>query len=59
MVNVELPVGVFDVVAMSSVAVPEPLTDVGLKVVVVPAGAPVTPRATVPLKPFRAPIVTA
>jgi hypothetical protein len=39
------------------VDVPNPVTDVGLNVVVVPVGAPVTLRLTIPPNPFSAPIV--
>ena len=41
-----------------SVDVPEPATDVGLKVAVVLRGTPVTLRFTVPVKPLSAPTVT-
>ena len=45
-----MPVGVELVVLIVSVDVPEPLTDVGLKVAVIPDGA-LAVSATVPLKP--------
>ena len=42
---------------MVSVDVPEPVTEEGTNVPVAPTGKPVTVKATVPLKPFRAPTV--
>jgi len=44
-------VGVDPLVDTLSVVWPDPLTDVGLKVPVAPAGSPVTLKATVPVKP--------
>ena len=40
------------------VEVPDPVTDVGLKVPVTREPSPVTLRLTVPVNPFTAPIVT-
>ena len=58
MVSVGLPTGVFAAVVTVSVAVPEPLTVVGVNAPVAFAGNPVTLRFTVPAKPFTAPTVT-
>jgi len=46
------------VVAVETVSIefPEPASDVGLKLAVAPVGKPLTPRLTVPVKPFRAQI---
>ena len=41
-----------------SVDVPDPVTEVGLKVAVVRFGSPVTLRLTADANPFTAPIVT-
>jgi hypothetical protein len=41
-----------------SVEVPDPVTDVGLKVAVTREPSPLTLRLTVPVKLFTAPIVT-
>ena len=41
-------------VAKFRVEEPEPVTEDGLKVTVVPAGGPVTLNTTFPLKPFNA-----
>ena len=49
-----MPVGVVDAVVTVSVELPEPETDVGLKLAVAPVGNPLTPRLTVPVKPFSA-----
>lgn len=46
------------VTLMVRVEVPEPATDVGLKVAVAPRGSPETLKLTVPVKPFCAPMVT-
>jgi hypothetical protein len=40
------------VVAIVSAVVPDPVTEVGVKTGVVPAGAPVTLKLTEPAKPF-------
>ncbi len=37
-----------------TVDVPEPLTEVGLKLALAPAGKPIAEKATLPLNPFRA-----
>jgi hypothetical protein len=58
MVSVELDTGVPVVVVTVRVEFPEPVTEVGAKVLVAPAGVPEIPRLTVLAKPFRAPIVT-
>jgi hypothetical protein len=52
-VSVDVPVGVLAEVVTLSVELPDPLTDAGLNEVVVPAGAPVTEKVTVPLNPFN------
>ncbi len=57
MVSVEVPVGVALFVVTLSVEVPVPVTEVGVRLAVVPAGCPLTERATVPVKPFSAPTV--
>jgi hypothetical protein len=46
------------VVLTVSVEDPEPATDVGLKVAVVPRGNPETLKFTVPVNPFCEPMVT-
>ena len=48
-VSVDVPAGVDDDVVTVNVELPEPEIDAGLNVVVVPAGAPDTERAIVPL----------
>ena len=58
MVIVELPAGVAPVVVIVSVDVPAPLIVAGLNPAEVPVGKPLALRATLPLKLFRAPIVT-
>src|SRR5439155_187659 len=57
-VSVELPVGVFDAMVTSNVALPDPVTEAGVNNHVAFAGSPLTPKFTVPPKPFTAPIVT-
>jgi hypothetical protein len=57
-VTVKLPGATPTVVLIVSVVEPEPLTVVGVKVGVAPAGRPDTPKLTVPLKPFVALVVT-
>ena len=56
--TVELPSVAAVVVLTVSVADPEPVTEVGLKVPVAPEGSPETPRFTTPLKPFTGVTVT-
>lgn len=58
MVNTNEPMAVRLRVLMVKVDVPEPVTDVGLKLPVVRDGNPVTLRLTTPLKPFTFAIVT-
>jgi len=53
-VRVYVPVGVVAAVETVRVELPEPASDVGLKLAVAPVGKPFTPRLTVPVKPFRA-----
>src|SRR6516225_7989607 len=57
MVIVYVPVGVVELVATERVELPEPATEVGLKLAVVPLGSPLTLKFTVPVKPFTAPTV--
>ncbi len=52
MVSVEVAAGVEFAVAMLSVELPEPVTEVGLKLALAPVGSPIALRATLPLKPF-------
>jgi hypothetical protein len=56
-ITVYVPTGVVVAVETVSVELPEPVTDVGAKLAVAPAGNPLTPRATVAVKPFSALIV--
>ena len=56
-VSVYVPAVVVDLVATLKVEVPEPVTEVGLKVPVAPVGIPVTLRLTAELNPFVAPMV--
>jgi hypothetical protein len=56
-VNVELPAGVLPVVVIVSVDVPDVVTEVGLNDAVAPVGSPLALRFTVPVNPFKAPIV--
>jgi len=51
-VNVRVPVVAFLLTVTVSVEVPDPVTDVGLKVAVTLAGTPDTLRFTVPANPF-------
>jgi hypothetical protein len=53
-VSVEVPAGVDGEAVIVSELVPEPVTDVGVKVAVAPGGKPLTEKVTVPLKPFKA-----
>ena len=54
MVSGKVPGGVLASVFTVSVEEPEPLTEVGLKLAVTPAGRPLTEKFTVPEKPFVA-----
>ncbi len=58
MVSVYVPGGVVQLAVALSVDVPEPLTEAGLKLVVIPEGELLALSATVPLKPLSAPIAT-
>lgn len=51
MVNVKVPRVVFGRVMMVRVEEPEPVTEGGSKLALVPLGSPVTPKVTVPPKP--------
>jgi len=53
-VRLERPTGVLPAVVTVNVEEPVPVTVVGKKLAVAPAGRPVTLRLTVPLKPSRA-----
>ena len=57
-VSVEFAVGVLPEVVTVSVVVPEPVSEAGLNVAVVPSGSPVTVGVTVPLNPLTAERVT-
>jgi hypothetical protein len=57
-VNVTVPLFALPAALMVKVDVPEPATEVGLKVAVVRFGTPLTVRFTVPAKPFCEPMVT-
>src|SRR5579859_755985 len=54
MVSVYVPAAVELLVETLSVDVPAPLTEAGVKVAVAPAGTPLTPSDTAPVKPFTA-----
>jgi hypothetical protein len=56
-ITVYVPVGVVVAIETVSVELPEPAIDVGLKLAVAPVGSPLTLGFTVPVKPFRTPIV--
>lgn len=58
MVSVDVPLDELFAVLMFKVAVPDVLTEVGLKVAVTRLGTPLTVRFTVPVKPFCAAMVT-
>jgi len=45
-------------VVTASVEVPEPVTEVGVKLPVAPLGKPIALSVTVPVNPFKAPTVT-
>lgn len=57
MVTVKAPAEVELVVETVRVELPEPVTEVGLKVPAAPLGNPLTLRLTVPVKPFSAPML--
>jgi hypothetical protein len=57
MVTVYVPAGVEDDVDILTVELPDPVTDVGLKLAVAPVGNPLALNATLPLNPFEAVIV--
>ena len=50
----KVPTGVFFMVDTVTVELPDPVTEVGLKVAVASAGKPLTLNATTPLNPFTA-----
>ena len=56
-VTVYMPAGVEEEVDMLTVEVPDPVTDVGLKLAVAPVGNPLALSATLPLNPSSAVIV--
>jgi hypothetical protein len=58
MVMVRVPLLALRAARIVSVEVPDPVTDVGLKVAVTREPSPLTLRLTVPVKLFTAPIVT-
>ena len=58
MVSVYVPGGVVQLAVALSVDVPGPLTEAGLKLVVIPEGELLALSATLPLKPLSAPIAT-
>jgi hypothetical protein len=58
MVKVRVPLVALLLTRTDKVDVPEPVTEVGLKVGVTREPCPLTLRLTVPLNPFTAPIVT-
>jgi hypothetical protein len=58
MVKVRVPLVALRFTTTERVEVPDPVTDVGLKVAVTREPSPVTLRFTVPENPFTAPIVT-
>jgi hypothetical protein len=57
-VKVRVPLVALLLTRTDKVDVPEPVTEVGLKVGVTREPCPLTLRLTVPLNPFTAPIVT-
>ena len=57
MVNVRVPVVARRLTLTDKVDVPEPVTEVGVKVGVTREPCPLTVRLTVPVNPFTAPIV--
>ena len=58
MVRVKVPVAVEVVVVTFRVEEPAPLMEVGLNAADAPDGRPLALRATVPVNPFRAPVLT-
>ena len=56
-VTVYMPAGVDVNVDMFTIEVPDPVTDVGLKLAVAPTGNPLALSATLPLNPSSAVIV--
>ena len=58
MVRVRAPLLALRATTTESVEVPDPVTDVGLKLAVTREPSPLTLRFTVPVNPFTAPIVT-
>lgn len=57
-VRTKLPLAAFFGAVMVSVELPDPFTDVGLNEPVARAGTPLTLKATLPVNPFRAAMVT-
>ena len=53
-VRAYVPAAIVDAVRTVSVELPEPVTDVGLKLAVAPAGKPLTLKVAVPVKLFSA-----
>jgi hypothetical protein len=53
-VSVLVPAGVFVAVVTVNMEEPEPLTEVGLKLLVAPEGSPLSVKPTLPLNPFNA-----
>jgi len=58
MVMVRAPLLALRAAVTESVEVPDPVTDVGLKVAVTREPSPLTVKLTVPVNPFTAPMVT-
>jgi hypothetical protein len=58
MVRVRVPLVALLPTVTLRVEVPDPVTDVGVKVPVTREPSPLTLRLTVPVNPFTAPIVT-
>lgn len=58
MVSVKVPVAAEVVVVTFKVEEPAPLMEAGVKLDDAPDGSPVTLSATVPVKPFSAPVLT-
>ncbi len=54
MIRGYVPAGVAELVETNRVELPEPATEVGLKLPVAPLGNPLTLNVTVPVKPFNA-----
>jgi len=53
-VRVKVPADVVELVETDKVELPEPATEVGVKLPLAPLGNPPTLKATVPVKPFIA-----